>query len=145
VRGGPGLAELLRELGRLEGLRWMRLLYCYPSYFTEELIEEIATNPKARAAAALPRRGCRCPGRRAGCRPRRALTQSFASGCGAVQAGWGLMFGCDVGMQTLPHTCRATARAVRLHACSSAAGRRARTECGNAAWSMPCCAGGPLQ
>ncbi|KAK9830594.1 hypothetical protein WJX81_002766 [Elliptochloris bilobata] len=46
VRGGAGLAELLRELGRLEGLRWMRLLYCYPSYFTEELIDEIATNPK---------------------------------------------------------------------------------------------------
>lgn len=48
MRGGPGLAELLRELGRLEGLRWIRLLYCYPSYFTEELIKEIATNPKAR-------------------------------------------------------------------------------------------------
>ena len=47
VRGGPGLAELLRELARLDGLRWMRLLYCYPSYFTEELIDEIANNPKA--------------------------------------------------------------------------------------------------
>lgn len=47
VRGGPGLAELLRELARLDGLRWMRLLYCYPSYFTDELIDEIASNPKA--------------------------------------------------------------------------------------------------
>ena len=48
MRGGAGLAELLRELARLDGLRWMRLLYCYPSYFTEELIDEIANNPKAR-------------------------------------------------------------------------------------------------
>ena len=47
VRGGPGLAELLRELARLDGLRWMRLLYCYPSYFTNELIDEIANNSKA--------------------------------------------------------------------------------------------------
>ena len=95
MRGGPGLAELLRELGRIEGLRWMRLLYCYPSYFTEELIDEIATNPKARAAAALPlsarvaaaeaARG----GARAGLRADAlADPASFASGCGAVQSGW---------------------------------------------------------
>ena len=45
-RDGLGLAQLLRELGKLKGLRWMRLLYCYPSYFTEELIDEIANNPK---------------------------------------------------------------------------------------------------
>ena len=45
-RDGLGLAQLLRELAKLEGLRWMRLLYCYPSYFTEELIDEIASNPK---------------------------------------------------------------------------------------------------
>ena len=37
---------MLRELGKLEGLRWVRLLYCYPSYFTEELIDEIVNNPK---------------------------------------------------------------------------------------------------
>jgi ribosomal protein S12 methylthiotransferase len=36
----------MRELGKLEGLHWMRILYAYPSYFTEELIDEIATNPK---------------------------------------------------------------------------------------------------
>ena len=38
--------QLLRELGKLEGLKWMRILYAYPSYFTEELVQEIATNPK---------------------------------------------------------------------------------------------------
>uniref|UniRef100_A0A7S3VK66 Uncharacterized protein n=1 Tax=Dunaliella tertiolecta TaxID=3047 RepID=A0A7S3VK66_DUNTE len=45
-RDGFGLAELMRELGKLEGLHWMRILYAYPSYFTEELIDEIANNPK---------------------------------------------------------------------------------------------------
>ncbi|KAL6762562.1 hypothetical protein V8C86DRAFT_2515999 [Haematococcus lacustris] len=45
-RDGRGLAHLLRELGQLEGLRWIRILYAYPSYFTQELVEEIASNPK---------------------------------------------------------------------------------------------------
>ena len=36
----------MRELSQLEGLHWMRILYAYPSYFTEELIDEIANNPK---------------------------------------------------------------------------------------------------
>ncbi len=87
MRGGPGLAELLRELGRIEGLRWMRLLYCYPSYFTDELIDEIATNPKARSAAALLRRSCRCLGigAPAGLQAEtRADPASLALGCGAV-------------------------------------------------------------
>jgi ribosomal protein S12 methylthiotransferase len=33
-------------LGEFEGLRWIRILYAYPSYFTDELIEEIASNEK---------------------------------------------------------------------------------------------------
>eukprot|EP00891_Asterochloris_glomerata_P001315 jgi/Astpho2/1315/Aster-06187 len=45
-RNGHGLAELMRELGQINGLHWMRILYAYPSYFTDELIEEIASNPK---------------------------------------------------------------------------------------------------
>ncbi len=49
-RDGRGLAELLRELGKLDGLRWIRILYAYPSYFTDERIEEIATNPKVASA-----------------------------------------------------------------------------------------------
>ena len=43
---GVSLAALLKELGALEGLHWIRLLYCYPSYFDEALIAEIAANPK---------------------------------------------------------------------------------------------------
>lgn len=45
-RDGRGLAQLMSELGKLEGLHWMRILYAYPSYFSDELIDEIANNPK---------------------------------------------------------------------------------------------------
>jgi ribosomal protein S12 methylthiotransferase len=37
------LAELLRKLSAVEGIRWMRLLYCYPNFVTDELLEAIAT------------------------------------------------------------------------------------------------------
>ena len=45
-RDGRGLAELMRELAEIDGLHWIRILYAYPSYFTEELIDEIANNTK---------------------------------------------------------------------------------------------------
>jgi ribosomal protein S12 methylthiotransferase len=45
-KDGRNLAHLLRALAEIEGLRWIRLLYCYPSYFTDELIDEIASNSK---------------------------------------------------------------------------------------------------
>lgn len=47
-RDGRNLAHLLRALGEIEGLKWIRLLYCYPSYFNDELIDEIANNPKVK-------------------------------------------------------------------------------------------------
>ncbi|MGE5702771.1 MAG: 30S ribosomal protein S12 methylthiotransferase RimO [Clostridia bacterium] len=40
------LPELLRKLSEVEGLQWIRLHYAYPGFFTDELIEEFATNPK---------------------------------------------------------------------------------------------------
>ena len=40
------LAQLLRELDRLDGLRWIRLLYCYPNFVNDQLLESIAELPK---------------------------------------------------------------------------------------------------
>ena len=37
-----GLAGLLRELNRVDGVRWLRLLYAYPSVFSDEMIDAIA-------------------------------------------------------------------------------------------------------
>ncbi len=50
-KDGNSLAELMAELGKLEGLHWMRILYAYPSYFSDALIDEIASNPKASTPA----------------------------------------------------------------------------------------------
>jgi ribosomal protein S12 methylthiotransferase len=40
------LDELLRKLADVSGVEWIRLLYCYPSYVTDRLIDEVARNPK---------------------------------------------------------------------------------------------------
>ena len=40
------LPELLDELNKLENLKWIRLLYCYPERITDELIDAINRNEK---------------------------------------------------------------------------------------------------
>ena len=40
------LAALCRELAKLDGVEWIRLHYLYPDQFDDELIEEIASEPK---------------------------------------------------------------------------------------------------
>lgn len=40
------LPKLLRELCRIDGIEWIRLMYCYEDRITDELIEVMATEPK---------------------------------------------------------------------------------------------------
>jgi ribosomal protein S12 methylthiotransferase len=40
--GEVRLAPLLRELDKVEGVEWVRVLYAYPIHFTDELIETLA-------------------------------------------------------------------------------------------------------
>lgn len=40
--GRVRLAELLSELDAIDGIEWVRVLYAYPMYFTDDLIETIA-------------------------------------------------------------------------------------------------------
>jgi ribosomal protein S12 methylthiotransferase len=42
--GEPRLVQLLKELEKVEGLDWIRLMYLYPMYFSDELIETIAAS-----------------------------------------------------------------------------------------------------
>ena len=44
--GRKCLPELLKKLSGIEGIRWIRLLYCYPEEITEELISVIKEEPK---------------------------------------------------------------------------------------------------
>lgn len=44
--GRRRLAELCRELAKIDGVEWLRLHYLYPDEFDDELISEIAENEK---------------------------------------------------------------------------------------------------
>lgn len=44
--GEPKLAELLKELEKIEGIHWIRFLYTYPESITEELIETVKNSKK---------------------------------------------------------------------------------------------------
>jgi len=46
IYGQLKLAQLLREMSKIEGVKWIRILYMYLYETTDELIEEIANNPK---------------------------------------------------------------------------------------------------
>ncbi len=44
--GRPRLAELLEALHEVDGLDWIRILYCYPQYFTDELYDVLGQGRK---------------------------------------------------------------------------------------------------
>ena len=44
--GEKSLHKLVRELCNISGIRWIRILYCYPEEITDELIDAIAAEPK---------------------------------------------------------------------------------------------------
>lgn len=44
--GRPQLAELLKQLDAVEGLDWIRLMYFYPMYIDDELIETLANSQR---------------------------------------------------------------------------------------------------
>lgn len=44
--GKRDLARLLRELSKVEGIEWIRIHYSYPSSFPEDVLDEMASNPK---------------------------------------------------------------------------------------------------
>ena len=52
------LAELLRELCRVDGLEWIRVLYCYPEAITDELIDVFASEPKIVKYMDIPLQHC---------------------------------------------------------------------------------------
>ena len=48
------MVELLRELVKVEKIHWIRILYSYPKYFSDELIDLIASEPKICSYVDLP-------------------------------------------------------------------------------------------
>ncbi len=56
--GEPQTAKLLTELCKIDGFRWIRLLYCYPDRVTDELIDVIAREDKIVKYIDIPLQHC---------------------------------------------------------------------------------------
>ena len=56
--GESRLPELLRRLCRIDGLKWIRTLYCYPERITDELLETIASEEKLVKYLEIPIQHC---------------------------------------------------------------------------------------
>ncbi len=56
--GEPYLAKLLKMLCKIDGLKWIRVLYCYPDRLTDELIDTIAIEEKIVKYIDLPLQHC---------------------------------------------------------------------------------------
>ncbi len=52
--GKPSLAKLLRELAKIDKVKWLRIQYAYPHNFTDELIDLIASEEKICKYVDLP-------------------------------------------------------------------------------------------
>jgi len=52
------LSKLLRELCKVDGIQWIRILYCYPDSITDELLETIAEEDKIVKYIDLPLQHC---------------------------------------------------------------------------------------
>lgn len=56
--GSYQLASLLKELCKIDGIEWIRTLYCYPDKITDELLEVMATEPKLVKYLDIPIQHC---------------------------------------------------------------------------------------
>lgn len=56
--GKKSLPELLKRLAEIDGIYWIRILYCYPEEITDELIETIKNEPKVCHYLDIPIQHC---------------------------------------------------------------------------------------
>lgn len=56
--GEYSLAKLLKRLCGIEGIKWLRVLYCYPDAITDELLEVMAREEKVLPYIDLPLQHC---------------------------------------------------------------------------------------
>lgn len=56
--GEPRLAELLTELCKIDNLKWVRVLYCYPERVTDKLLDVIAKEDKIVKYLDIPIQHC---------------------------------------------------------------------------------------
>ncbi len=56
--GEYSLAKLLKRLSGIEGIKWLRVLYCYPDAITDELLEVMADEEKVLPYIDIPLQHC---------------------------------------------------------------------------------------
>lgn len=56
--GESKLPELLRKIAAIDGIRWIRVLYCYPERITDELLDTIANEEKIVKYLDIPIQHC---------------------------------------------------------------------------------------
>lgn len=56
--GEARLPELLEELCKIDGLAWIRLLYCYPEHITDRLLDVMAAQEKILPYLDMPIQHC---------------------------------------------------------------------------------------
>jgi ribosomal protein S12 methylthiotransferase len=56
--GEKKLPELLQKISEIDGIEWIRILYCYPESIDDDLIEVMATNPKVLHYIDMPIQHC---------------------------------------------------------------------------------------
>ena len=54
LKNGTELSQLLERLVTIDGIEWIRLLYCYPHNFTDELIDIIAREDRIASYVDMP-------------------------------------------------------------------------------------------
>ncbi len=88
-----GLAYLLRRLGRVDGIRWIRVMYAYPSTLTDPILDAIASEEKVVKYVDIPLQHASAAGleaHEAADRPRAtswAWSSGSASGCRGSPSG----------------------------------------------------------
>jgi len=58
IYGEKKLPELLQKISEIDGIEWIRILYCYPESIDDTLIECMATNPKVLHYIDMPIQHC---------------------------------------------------------------------------------------
>lgn len=56
--GASKLPELLKKIAEIDGIRWIRVLYCYPERITDELLDTIANEEKIVKYLDIPIQHC---------------------------------------------------------------------------------------
>lgn len=78
--GEPKLHELLQKLSEIDGIHWIRLLYCYPETLTQQTIDVMASNEKICHYIDMPiQHGCDTVLKRMGRKSSQALIKDTVS------------------------------------------------------------------